>query len=131
MGREIAADTSFLIDFQREREGKPGRVAAFLASHAEDRFTLPLTALGEFAAGFADLGHPAFLSIRSVFGLLPQDEIVAMHYREIFRILKTEGRLIGQNDLWIAAACLRHHLPLVTRNVEEFGRVPQLEVLGY
>jgi predicted nucleic acid-binding protein len=39
--------------------------------------------------------------------------------------------LIGANDLWIAAAALRHGEPLVTRNARDFQRVPRLQVLTY
>ena len=53
----------------------------------------------------------------------------AWHYREIFRSLKERGELIGANDLWIAAAALRHNEPLVTRNARDFQRVPGLQVL--
>jgi len=38
---------------------------------------------------------------------------------------------IGTNDQWIAAASIRHELPLVTANVAEFSRVDGLEVLPY
>ena len=39
--------------------------------------------------------------------------------------------LIGTNDLWIAATAVVFDLPLVSRNVVEFRRVPGLHVLSY
>jgi hypothetical protein len=45
--------------------------------------------------------------------------------------LKERGELIGANDLWIAAAALRHGEALVTRNARDFHRVPGLQVLTY
>jgi tRNA(fMet)-specific endonuclease VapC len=54
-----------------------------------------------------------------------------MTYRGIFRFLKTRGQLIGANDLWIACHAVRHGVPCVTRNTEEFRRVPGLVVLTY
>jgi predicted nucleic acid-binding protein len=53
----------------------------------------------------------------------------AWHYREIFRFLKKRGGLIGANDLWIAAAALKHGGPLVPRNARDFKRGPRLQVL--
>ena len=38
------------------------------------------------------------------------------------------GTLIGPNDLMIASICLARGLTLVTHNVVEFSRVPNLEI---
>jgi len=130
MGR-IAVDTSFLIDWQREFNRTGGPVAEFLAAHSEDRFFLSITALGEFSAGFADLGAAHYRKVRAGLGLLSDDEETALVYRRVFRDLKARGFLIGANDLWIAASAVRHSMPLVSRNVHEFERVEGLEVLSY
>jgi tRNA(fMet)-specific endonuclease VapC len=45
--------------------------------------------------------------------------------------LKKRGELLGANNLWIAAAALRHGEALVTRNARDFQRVPGLKVLTY
>lgn len=45
--------------------------------------------------------------------------------------LRDNGNLIGANDLWIAATGLAYEMPVVTRNVEHFKRVPGLEVESY
>lgn len=42
--------------------------------------------------------------------------------------LETHGTPIGPHDVLIAATALRHEATLVTRNVREFARVPQLRV---
>jgi tRNA(fMet)-specific endonuclease VapC len=127
----IAADTTFLIDLSKEAGRTSGPVHNFLGGHSSDEFTLSITALGEFAAGFADLAAPTYLAVKARFRLRPLDESDAWHYREIFRFLKERGQLIGANDLWIAAAALRHGEPLVTRNARDFQRVPGLHVLTY
>lgn len=36
-----------------------------------------------------------------------------------------------RHDLWIAVGALEHDLPLLTRNVAEFARVPKLRVVNY
>jgi len=43
--------------------------------------------------------------------------------------LAAAGQLIGSNDLWIAAAGLADSMPIVTRNQDEFRRVPNLGVI--
>ena len=127
----ICADTTFLIDLSREAGRDSGPVLEFLSTHLSDEFALSVTALGEFAAGFADLANPTFIAVKSRFRLLKNGEADARHYREIFRFLKGRGELIGANDLWIAASAIANQTPLVTRNAREFRRVPGLEVMDY
>lgn len=127
----ICADTTFLIDLSRESGRESGPVHEFLRNHLADDFAISVTALGEFAAGFADSADETFVAIKSRFRLLKTDEADAGHYRKIFRFLKQRGELIGANDLWIAAASLRSGSALVTSNAGEFRRVPGLEVLTY
>jgi tRNA(fMet)-specific endonuclease VapC len=127
----IAVDTTFLIDLQRDQNATRQAIREFLEHHADDTFYVSVTALGEFAAGFPDLMHPAFLAVKSQFLVSEHDEGVALAYATIYRSLKTAGNLIGANDLWIAASAIRQGASLVTRNREEFGRIPGLRVLVY
>lgn len=127
----ICADTTFLIDLGRELGRSTGPVHDFLHEHQADDFAISVTTLGEFAAGFADLRDKVFLGLKSRFRLLNLGEEDARHYREIFRHLKPRGQLIGANDLWIAASALRFDAALVTRNAQDFNRVPGLMVLNY
>jgi predicted nucleic acid-binding protein len=127
----IAVDTTFLIDLQRDKGGARKVIKDFLELHAEDIFCVSVTALGEFAAGFPDINHPAFLAVKRQFQLSEYDEAVSLAYATIYRNLKTRGSLIGANDLWIAASAIRYGASLVTRNQEEFERIPGLRVLGY
>ena len=52
----------------------------------------------------------------------------AHHYAEIRADLKTQGALIGANDLFIAAHARSSGLTLVTNNTLEFGRVKRLAI---
>ena len=133
MANALAFDTTFMIDFQRERASRPsdGGAHRFLREHAGATLRLPATALGEFAEGFARDDDPVLLATARCFEVLPVDRETALRYGALVRTLRAEGRLIGTNDLWIAACALRHAHPLVTRNTEEFSRVPGLTVLGY
>lgn len=49
-------------------------------------------------------------------------------YGEIRATLEKQGRLIGNNDLWIGAHALALKLTLVTNNEREFKRIPGLSV---
>src|SRR6202140_1149810 len=49
----------------------------------------------------------------------------SLHYPNIRASLKTSDRMIGANDLFIAAHSRSLGLTLVTNNTREFGRVPK------
>jgi tRNA(fMet)-specific endonuclease VapC len=53
-------------------------------------------------------------------------ESTASHYAEIRLQLKVTGTSIPVNDLWIAALCRQHNLPILTRD-HHFDRVPGLQ----
>ena len=56
----------------------------------------------------------------------PWDEEAAQHYGTIRALLKEQGKLIGNNDLLIAAHARSMNAVLVTNNTKEFSRVPDL-----
>ena len=124
-------DTTFLIDFQRERRSGAGRAHEFLQAHAESLAFLPVTAYGEFAEGFESLEDPNFLHVVDSFEILPVTEAVARIYARLARKLRAKNRLIGANDLWIAASAIEKRLPLVTRNLDHFSRLSGVEVRSY
>jgi tRNA(fMet)-specific endonuclease VapC len=56
---------------------------------------------------------------------------VDVHYGEVRAQLEWLGKPIGPNDLLIAAHALTLNLTLVTANVDEFSRVPNLTVVNW
>lgn len=60
--------------------------------------------------------------------LAPLDASVARIYGQIRTDLERAGKIIGANDLWIAAQALSLESTLVTNNVGEFERVANLRI---
>ena len=60
--------------------------------------------------------------------VVEMDIDVARRYGQIRADLAAAGQPIGPNDLWIAAHALALDLPLITHNVAEFRRVPELSI---
>ena len=133
MAEGVALDTTFLIDLQRERaRGQTdGPAHRFLERDPDTELHLSVVALGEFAEGFERPDHELLRAVRELHVLLDIDEETALVYARLARRLRRQGRLIGTNDLWIAAASLRHDLPLVTSNPGEFERVDGLRAVAY
>ena len=67
----------------------------------------------------------------SPYPVLPWTREVSWQNGELYRSLASQGRLIGTNDLWIAATALVHAMGVVTKNIGEFQRVLGLSVLAY
>jgi len=129
----IALDTSFLIDLQNERRkrGIARGALDFLRSNADAVFFLPVIARGEYLEGFAD---PESAEARDWIDSLQPIEVtreVATEYAKVARKLRTEGRLIGGNDLWIGCTAKTAGMPLATANTGDFARITGLEVLDY
>ncbi len=133
MALRLSVDTSFLIDLQRERSRgeDDGAAHRFLRSVPDAELHLSAVALGEFTEGFRSPEHPIVVAVREQHTVLPIDAETASVYGGVVRELRGDGRLIGTNDLWIGASSLRHGLPLLTADVEDFRRLDGLEVVDY
>jgi tRNA(fMet)-specific endonuclease VapC len=62
---------------------------------------------------------------------LPLPENAGEAYGAIRADLESKGKMIGNNDLWIAAHALAAGLTLVTNNEKEFRRVRALKVQNW
>ena len=58
--------------------------------------------------------------------VLPYDAKASQHYGQIKAALEKRGEIIGENDIHIAAHAISQGLILVTNNLQEFKRVPNL-----
>jgi tRNA(fMet)-specific endonuclease VapC len=58
--------------------------------------------------------------------VLPYDAKASQHYGQIKAALEKKGQIIGENDIHIAAHATSHGLILVSNNVREFKRVPNI-----
>jgi tRNA(fMet)-specific endonuclease VapC len=66
--------------------------------------------------------------LRNAIAVQAFDELASEQYGEIRAHLEKKGQIIGGNDLLIAAHAKSLGLTLVTNNVREFKRVPDLAV---
>ena len=68
-------------------------------------------------------GFREFLRGAKVLGISRR---TARHYARIRGTLRSQGMLIPQPDILIAATAISHGLELVTRNLRDFQRIPGL-----
>jgi len=62
--------------------------------------------------------------------ILPLDHETSVAYARLKSGLRRQGRVLADNDLWIAALALRHSVPLVSNNLAHFERVPGLVLIS-
>lgn len=108
-------------------DDQPGITEALRAAHA---VAIPVITLGEYRFGILQsrrrAEHEKWLqdSLRA-YKLLDITEDTAFHYAEIRIELKHAGTPIPSNDLWIAALCRQHRMPVLSRD-KHFDAVPGL-----
>jgi tRNA(fMet)-specific endonuclease VapC len=120
-------------------------ICIYIAKHrppeVEERFKelevgqvgMSVITYGELFAGALKSQHwgQALDNLERIVGLIPVIEMTGdagKCYGVIRRGLEQAGTPIGNNDLWIAAHALSLGVTVVTNNVREFGRVPDLKV---
>jgi tRNA(fMet)-specific endonuclease VapC len=96
---------------------------------------LPAIVLGEYRFGIAQSRrrneYEKWLKeLIAATLVLPVDQETSVHYAQIRSDLKKAGRPIPSNDLWIAALCRQHRLPLMSQNTH-FDVVQGLERIGW
>ena len=112
-GNEIALDTNEAIAVLNDA-GDAGRWAAgFLTVY------LPVPVVGELRFGAlnsrrSDENRQRIEGLVKHCTVLDANEATAQVYAAVRLRLKRAGRPIPENDVWIAALCLQHGLPLAT-----------------
>ena len=123
-----------MIDTSAYSEFKRSHPEVIVAVRRADEILLPSTVHGELLAGFetgsrteenrASLNE--FLKSPRV-KLVPAGMETAERYARIYTYLRSQGRPIPTNDLWIAASTMEHSAELLTFD-EHFTHVAQIIV---
>lgn len=126
MDSTVISDTDVIIDFFSGIEP--------IASTIEDLIQtgrLALTSITVFELYVGITGKKRLKQIRDLVSILPVYPIKkedAEYAATIYNELKTTGRLMGNQDILIAAVCLNHDIPLFSRNTEHFSRISNLRL---
>jgi tRNA(fMet)-specific endonuclease VapC len=99
------------------------------------QMAIPVVVLGEYRYGIARSRHRTtyenwLVSLLRDCDVLDINEPTTQHYAEITLDLRQKGKPIPTNDLWIAALCLQHSLPLLSRD-RHFDQVTGLKRIGW
>ena len=113
-------------------EAEPRAVAAF--SQAQS-IAIPVVVLGEYFFGIAQsrrrVEYERWISlVLRTFRVLDIGVETAARYAQVRMELKRAGTPIPSNDMWIAALCRQHALPLLSRD-RHFESVKGLRRVGW
>lgn len=130
MAQGILLDTSSIIPHLR---GEPDLVTK--VDTTDQPLFISLTTLGELYKGVLKSSQPekngqqleAFLQTVAI---LHPDTATASHYAQISTELERKGKMIPENDIWIAAIAIECNMPLATRDAH-FQNVPNLPTLHW
>jgi tRNA(fMet)-specific endonuclease VapC len=123
-------DTNICIYIAKHR---PPEVRARFERMQPGQIVMSSITLGElqFGASKSNQRARAQAQIEELIQDIPVEELgrgAAEAYGEIRAALQRQGRLIGNNDLWIASHAVALGVTLATNNEREFRRVPGLTV---
>lgn len=124
----ILLDTNVCIAILR---GTGGRVVRRMRRYAIDAIGVSTITFAELQFGAAKSSDPranaiAVAKLLAPLGVLSFDSRAAMEYGELRAALERAGTPIGPLDTLIAAHALAIGARLVTANLREFARVPNL-----
>ena len=118
-----------MIAYARNR--RPEIVLNRLLQHDPSEISISSITMAELEYGVFNSSRPqqnrtALLMFLSGITILPFDSAAALEYGSIRFNLKSNGQIIGANDMLIAAHARSLGLILVTHNTGEFSRVENL-----
>ena len=122
-------DSDWVVDHLNERQD----AVRLLAALVDDGLAISLMTYGEIYEGILyarrwEASEAAFLSFLRWVRVLAPDEAIMRRFAGIRGDLRARGQLIGDADILIAATALHDDLILVTRNLNHFARVSDLDL---
>ena len=123
-------DSNVVIDVIR---GKFPKLIEHFKSHDIEEIKIPSIVIAEleFGAQHSDdyeKRRNQYIQIIKPYEILPFTQKEAVAYGKIREQLAKDGKIIGPNDLLIAATALANGATIVTHNIDEFSRVEGLNI---
>ncbi len=122
-------ETSVIIDYL-----KGEKTTVELVNNLEGELTSSFICLSELYEGIYRVVEKEklekamltfFSGMSEVFGI---DLEIAKTFGKIRAMLKRDGKVIEDIDIFIAATCLAYNLTLVSKNIKHFERIKDLEI---
>jgi predicted nucleic acid-binding protein len=123
----MVIDTSLFIEFLRASQKQKTKLY-----NLPDNITYSLSAVTLFELYMGAISPEKENDIRILtdgLNIIPFDENIAIKSGQIYQELRKKNQLIEFRDIFIAATCLAHGLPLTTLNKKHFERIDELVLI--
>lgn len=121
-------DTSVLVDYLHEKKN----ITSYITS-LDGKITSSYFCLSELYEGVYLSNRKQQEMEQNILGLFESfakvykiDENIALVFGKTRALLRKQGKLIEDIDIFLAATCLAHNLTMVTYNKKHFERIPNL-----
>ena len=125
-------DTNIISELVKNPQGK---VAQQVIDAGNEKICTSIIVASELRFGIKKRGSKKLTeqveSILDAINILPYETSVDNHYAILRNYLEKKGTPIGPNNMLIAAHALELNLILVTANIKEFSRVPELKIQNW
>jgi tRNA(fMet)-specific endonuclease VapC len=125
----MVADSDLLIDFLRGKD--PGRARIKLEIATGRLATTAINAFELLSGARSARERERVATLLAALKILPFEEQAAARAAEARLHLEGQGAGIGMADYLIAGVCLNRGGTLLTRNLDHFQRVPNLNIGGH
>ena len=124
----IVVDTDVIIDFFRDISPAAGVFSELISLNKA-----ALTAISVFELYAGIEGAKRLRQIENLVQeliILPLNTLEAAIAGRIYTQLKSRGKLVGTQDILIAAICVANDLPLYTKNIAHFSLIKDIRLLS-
>ena len=130
MNKQYMLDTNICIYIAKN---KPISVLEHFKKLKVKQIVMSVITYGELSLGAEKSQHKQkimqkLIDLTQIIPVIPISESVGNIYGVIRADLEKKGKIIGNNDLWIAAHAMEQNITLVSNNVKEFNRIPGLSL---
>ena len=126
--RLIVVDTDVIIDFFRDISPAANVFAELISL---EKAAMTAISVFELYAGIE--GAKRLRQIETLVQeliILPLNTLEAAIAGRIYTQLKSRGKLVGTQDILIAAICVANDLPLYTKNIAHFSLIKDIRLLS-
>ena len=122
-------DSDYVADYLKGRD----QATSFLDHLFPDGIAISIVTFAEVYEGIfyghqPDFYKTALRQFLQGVRVLPLTRAIAIKYAVLRGELHKQGKIIDQPDLFIAATAITYKLTLVTRNIKDYQRIPQLSL---
>jgi tRNA(fMet)-specific endonuclease VapC len=126
----ICLDSNILIDFWRDKSVEKSS-SVLLKLSTNYSFAVSSIVVYELLKGDKSDADIFWNNFFSNIKVLPFELITAQEASRIYHLLKSKGKIIGVEDILIAATAIHHKLKLATLNKKHFENIEHLNLIEF